>query len=279
MRTAIIDTGGGLRGIYAAGVLDALMERGIQFDLAIGVSAGSANLVSYLAGQKGRNYVFYTQYSQRREYMSLYNFVTAGSYVDLDYVYGTLSNSDGENPVDYPAVESNPAEFLVVATDAHTSEPVYFTKSDLSQDCYDICKASSSIPFAGPPYTIGSGEYFDGALSDPLPVHLALERGCSRIVMLVTSPRSIRRKSGVDRFFARGIMKRYPKAAAKMAGRADVVNSELERLREYERDGRLLIVTPDSSCGVRVLEKRRPRLDQLYRKGLRDAAAIPNFLG
>ena len=279
MRTAIIDTGGGLRGVYAAGVLDHLIEKGVQFDLAIGVSAGSANLASFLAGQKGRNYIFYTQYAQRKEYMGIGNFVKNGSYVNLDYVYGTLSNSDGENPIDYPAIAANPAEFLIVATDAETSEPVYFTKADLSQDCYDVCKASAALPFAGPPYPIRGRVYYDGALSDPLPVHIALERGCTRIVMLVTSPRDIPRKSGTDRFFARGIARKYPLSARKMAQRAELVNSELDRLREYERDGRLLIVAPDNSCGVRVLEKRRSRLEVLYRKGLSDAEIIEEYLG
>ena len=66
-----IDVGGGLRGIYAAGVLDYCMDKNIRFDLGIGVSAGSANLASYGAGQRGRNYQFYTEYAFRKEYMSL----------------------------------------------------------------------------------------------------------------------------------------------------------------------------------------------------------------
>ncbi len=85
------------------GVLDACLDMGIMFDYAVGVSAGSANLFSYLARQRGRNYVFYTEYGFRKQYMSLGNFLRRGNYVDLDYVYSTLSNSDGENPLDYDA--------------------------------------------------------------------------------------------------------------------------------------------------------------------------------
>ena len=65
MKTGVIDVGGGLREIYAAGVLDYCMEHGIRFDVGIGVSAGSANLASYAAGQIGRNYKFYTEYAFR----------------------------------------------------------------------------------------------------------------------------------------------------------------------------------------------------------------------
>lgn len=71
--TGIVDVGGGLRGIYGAGIFDYCMEQGIHFDYCIGVSAGSANVCSYIAGQKGRNYQFYTDYSFRKEYMSVKN--------------------------------------------------------------------------------------------------------------------------------------------------------------------------------------------------------------
>lgn len=99
MKTGIIDVGGGLRGIYGAGVLDRCMEEGVQFDCCIGVSAGSANMSSYVAGQHGRNKPFYQDYSFRKEYMSVGNLVRKHSYLDLEYVYGALSNRGGENPL------------------------------------------------------------------------------------------------------------------------------------------------------------------------------------
>ena len=99
MKIGVIDVGGGYRGIYAAGVLDYCMDQNITFDLGIGISAGSANLASYAAGQKGRNYRFYTEYGFRKQYASLGNFIRKKSYIDMDYVYGTLSNHDGESPL------------------------------------------------------------------------------------------------------------------------------------------------------------------------------------
>ena len=86
MKTGIIDVGGGMRGIYAAGVLDRLMDEGVTFDLGIGVSAGSANIVSFMAGQRGRKYTFYTEYSRREEYMSRANIRTKGCFLDVRYI-------------------------------------------------------------------------------------------------------------------------------------------------------------------------------------------------
>ena len=95
MKIGVLDAGGGFRGVYGCGVLDTCLDRGIHFNYAIGVSAGSANLASYLAGQRGRNYTFYTVYGFRRQYASFGNFIRKHNYVDLDYEYSTLSNSDG----------------------------------------------------------------------------------------------------------------------------------------------------------------------------------------
>ena len=89
--TGIIDVGGGLRGIYGAGVFDRCMTDGIRFDYVIGVSAGAANGAAYCAGQKGRNYLFYTEYALRREYMGLETLRETGSFIGLDYIYSDLS--------------------------------------------------------------------------------------------------------------------------------------------------------------------------------------------
>jgi len=74
-KIGVVDVGGGFRGIYAAGVLDYCMHKGIWFDLGIGVSAGSANLASYCAKQPMRNHKFYTEYGLRKEYAGLGNYI------------------------------------------------------------------------------------------------------------------------------------------------------------------------------------------------------------
>lgn len=96
----VVDVGGGLRGVYGAGVFDTCLDEGIAFDYLIGVSAGSANVASFLAGQKGRNLKFYADYSFRKAYMSFRNLLRRGSYLDLDYIYGdALTNAGGEYPL------------------------------------------------------------------------------------------------------------------------------------------------------------------------------------
>ena len=278
MKTGIVDVGGGLRGIYAAGVLDYCMDKGIRFDLGIGVSAGSANLVSYAAGQRGRNFRFYTDYSQRREYMGVGDFLKTGSYINMDYMYSELSNSGGEDPLDYPALRDNPMELYVVAADAETGEARYFSKDDIAQDNYDILKASSSIPFVCRPYPVQGRLYYDGALGDPVPVDKALELGCDRVVLLLTKPAGIPRSPSRDEKYAAGIQRKYPAAAHAMRQRASRYNAGVFRAQRLEIEGRALVVSPDDTCGVDTLTRDRAALERLYAKGLADGERVAAFM-
>ena len=128
--------------MWAAGVFDWCLENGVKFDYGIGISAGSANLASYLSGQRGRNYLFYEEYSMRRQYMGAGNMLRSGSFLNLQYIYGTLSNAGCENPLDFEKMSANPMEWYMVATDATTGKPKYFTRSDMHQDDYRVLMAS-----------------------------------------------------------------------------------------------------------------------------------------
>lgn len=278
MKTGIIDVGGGLRGIYAAGVLDYCMDKSIRFDLGIGISAGSANLASYAAGQKRRNYQFYTEYAFRKQYMSLRNFIFKRSFVDMDYVYGTLCRTGGENPLDYPALRDNPMEFCVVATDAWTGRAKYFNKKDIRQDNYDILKASSSIPFVCKPYIVQEAPYFDGALGDPVPVRKAFELGCDKVVLVLTKPENEIRSPKKDEKIASLIYKKYPMAAESLRRRAELYNKGVALAQKYARQGRALIIAPDDTCGVDTLKRDKDALKSLYEKGRHDAQKIVQFM-
>lgn len=278
MKIGVVDVGGGLRGIYAAGVLDYCLDHNIFFDLGIGVSAGSANLASYVSRQKGRNYQFYTEYAFRKEYMSIKNFIVKRSYIDMDYVYGTLCQSNGENPLNYLALKENPMELYVVATNAMTGQIKYFNKRDIQQNNYDILKASSSIPFVCAPYIIQGIPYFDGALGDPVPVEKAFQLGCDYVVVILTKPENEIRSSKKDEKLSAFIKRKYPISAAQLCQRASKYNESVEKTKEYARRGKALIVAPDNTCGVDTLTRNKNALKSLYAKGYQDGKQIANFL-
>lgn len=278
MKTGIVDVGGGLRGIYAAGVFDYCLDRDIRFDYCIGVSAGSANITSYLAGQKGRNYRFYYEYSSRREYMGFKNFISKGSFIDLDYIYGTLSNADGEDPLDFSALCNNPAELWVVATVAETGHARYFNKNDMTQDDYSILKASSALPVVCRPYAIDGRLYFDGALGDAVPVRKAFEEGCDKVVVILTRPEHILRSSERDEKIARRLRRKYPQAAERLRLKAEQYNRSVMLAQSYAKQGKAIIIAPDDISGVDTISKNKEALQRMYQKGYHDAEMIKAFL-
>lgn len=277
MKIGVVDVGGGLRGIYAVGVLDYCMDHNIRFDLGIGVSAGSANLASYAACQRGRNHQFYTEYAFRKEYMSVENFLRKGSYVDMDYVYGTLSCAEGENPLDYCALRNNPMELYVVATNAQTGKVEYFDKGDIHQDDYSIFKASCAIPFVCKSYEVKGTAYYDGALGDPVPVEKAFQLGCDYVVVILTRPEGVLRNSRKDEKLAAFIRRHHPAAAQQLCLRAQKYNESVALAQSYAQQGKAVIISPDDTCGVTTLKKDKDALNRLYDKGYADGKRISDF--
>ena len=276
--TGLVDMGGGMRGIYGAGVTDCFLENKIEFDYCIGVSAGSANLSSFLAGQKGRNYKFYTDFAMRKEYMGFDTFLKNGSFFNLDYVYSVLSNSDGEYPLDYDTMMASKTEFAVVTTDAVSGEPKYFYKSDIKKDDYGVIKASSSVPVANKPFFMDGRAYFDGGVSDPIPFEKAFADGCDKVVVILTKPLDFIKKPERMQKVMKRELSRYPNVYKQIENRHVTYNKSVRKLIEYADQGKAVILAPDSLNGMNMATKNQKILDEIYHKGFDDAQKILDLI-
>jgi len=276
--TGIIDVGGANRAVFADGVFDRLMDEHIVLDYCIGVSAGAANGCSYVAGQRGRNLEFYTKYNFSSKSIGILAWLkTRGSFIDLDYIYGKLSNRGGKSPLDYEAMMASPTRFKIVATDSETAEPMYFDKSDMRQDDYRVVCASSCTPEVCKPYPYNGRTYFDGYVSDPLPVKRALADGCDKLIVLLTLPKTHMRS---DTSFLRQAakLKKYPAIAEKITKGAQLYNDSLSLCLELEKQGKALILYPEFNH-LHPLEKDKNKILALYREGYEAGGRIRGFLG
>ena len=265
--TGILDVGGGMRGIFGAGVTDCLLDEKVYLPYCIGVSAGSANLISYIAKQRGRNYRFYTRYAMRPEYMSLQNFLKKRSYFDLDYVYGTLSESGGEDPVDYDAFFNAGQTLITVATRADNGKPQYFTNADFHTDDLSPLKGSCAIPGVCKPYKVGDSLYFDGGVADPVPVEKALADGCDRLLVVLTKPSDFVKKPEHFRAAYTRALRAYPNIVKELKMRAEVYNRGVEKARALASEGRAVILAPAGGYYVTAFTKNEKKLERLYREG------------
>ena len=278
MRTGIIDIGGGLRGIFGAGVFDRLLSENIILNDIYGVSAGAANAITYIGKQKGRTLRFYKDYAKRPEYMSIMNLMKTGSFLGLSYIYETLSNSDGEDPLNYDGLASFQGSFTTVVTDAATGKAVYFDKSAYSRNNYKALMASSCLPVVCKPVEIDGKEYFDGGASDPVPVEKAFLDGCEKLILILTRPKNDLHNPSLDRKAALLIKNKHPETAKALYDRHIAYNESLKAALQYEKEGRLLIIAPDSIKGLGTLTRDNEKLSALYNEGYSKAEAIIDFI-
>lgn len=276
--TGYIDVGGGMRDIYGAGVLDRCMEEKIEFPYFIGVSAGSANIISFLAGQKNRCMRFYCDYAFRTEYMSFHNLIKEKSFVGLDYIYSTLSNQDGEDPLDYDTFMKSRADFHIVATDAQTGKPVYFDGKQMKKNDYFFLKASCCIPIACMAEKRNGQAFYDGGIADPIPIKKALEDGCDRVVITLTRPIDYTKRHWLPQEVYQLAIKEYPEMARAIVNSSEKYNEGLRLAKKLQKEGKALIIAPDDCCHVETLIKNKRNLKALYQKGYEDAKKIKAFV-
>ena len=278
MKLGLIDVGGGMRGTYAIGILEFCLKNNINFDCCIGVSAGSTNLITFLAGQSERNFRYYFDYAFRKEYSGIGCLLKYKSYLNFKYIYETLANSNGEDPLDYEALIKNPTELFIVAEECETGKTKYFTKADIKQDDYRVLSASCNIPILNRPVEINGIKYYDGGFADPVPIQKALDEGCDKIVLILTRPVEIPRDAKRDNLFAKLLKCKYPQAAERLADRARQYNQSVELAKQFQEQGKVLILSPSNVYGLDTLTRNKESMMKLYEDGKEDAKKILDWL-
>lgn len=269
-KTGIVVEGGGMKCVYSAGVLDALMDDGIEFDYAIGVSAGAGNLASFAARQRGRNNRYFFIHSHDPHYLSIQNYLHDGNAFNLKWIYGSASCTGGIDPLDWAAMSANPMEFVIVATDAETGQAVYFTKEEMAENDYRVLAASCAIPVACQPVEIGGRKFYDGGVADPLPVGRALEDGCDRLLVIPAHPRGFVKPPEPKRLLYSRTLRLYPNVIESIDLRHLRHKASMALAEKLEREGRAMILAPSRDVDFGTFSKDTDEMEKFYRLGFRD---------
>ena len=265
MKIGLVVEGGGMKCAYSAGILDAFLDHDITFDYCIGVSAGSANLASYLAGQRDRNLRFYTKHIHEPEYFGMQSYIKYGDLFNLNYIYGNLSNSDGDDPLDYEAMMENPAEFVVVSTDAESGQAHYFHKDEMAKDDYRVIMASCALPGACQPVMINEHAYYDGGVSDSIPVKKALEDGCDKVVVILSRARDFVKEPEKQKGAYTLLCRHYPNTIRALDERHLTYRAGQSLAYSLEKEGKAFIFAPSLH-----LEMGTYKMDEVANQALYD---------
>ncbi|MBC8060203.1 MAG: patatin family protein [Clostridiaceae bacterium] len=260
--------GGGMRGVYTAGVLDLFMDKDIYFPYVIGVSAGACNAASYLSRQKGRSKEINIGFINDHRYLSFRNLLKERSIFGMKFMFDELPNR--LVPFDYATYNKSETTFVIVATDCISGKPVYFYKKK-GHDILNQLKASCSLPFLSPIITINGMKLLDGGISDSIPIKKAIEDGTKRNVIILTRNKGYRKKPTKGNFISRKIYKNYDCLIEAINNRYKVYNETLDYIEMLEANKQVFVIRPSELLNVGRLEKNKQKLEDLFNQGYSDA--------
>lgn len=260
--------GGAFRGVYTSGVLDALMEAGINLQCTIGVSAGAMNGVNYVTGQIGRSARVNLQYRRDPRYVGLHACHVNHGIIGFDFVFGAYNEMD---PLDQEALYHGGRRFVAVAANCRTGETEYFETGK----CKNILKAiqaSASMPYVSRPVLVDGVPCLDGGCTDKIPFGWALRNGYEKVVVVRTRPNDYRKEVHErSAKLARRVYRKYP-AFAEALGQSDrSYNRQCDLLQQLRRQGRVFVISPSEPVTIGRLEKDMEKLGRLYHLGYADA--------
>ncbi|WP_312692271.1 patatin-like phospholipase family protein [Caproiciproducens sp.] len=269
MPIGLVLEGGGMRGAYTSGVLEVLLNKGIEFPNVYGISAGACNALSYISRQKNRNYNIFYQYIADKRYISVENLNRTGSLFGFDFIFGELFHT--LLPFDYESFFNSPTDLKVGATNLKTGQTVFFDKANLDED-FTAVRASSSLPFVSNIVSYHGHELLDGGCATPIPIERSIFDGNEFNVIVLTRDSSYRKSPRPE--FPRAVLRvkygDYPNFVNTMQIRAEVYNNELEVCRRQEMEGKAVIVRPSRPIVTGRYEKNPEVLKAIYEMGMSD---------
>lgn len=268
-KRGLVLEGGAMRGMFTAGVLDVLMENGIEFHGIVGVSAGAAFGCNYKSRQIGRAIRYNTDYCRDKRYCSLWSLLKTGDLYGADFCYREIPEK--LDIFDTQAYRNNPVEFYVTVTDVESGRPLYYRCDKADSHDLELIRASASMPLVSRIVEVDGKKLLDGGVADSIPLKFFEEKGFNKNIVVLTQPQGYVKKKNQAISVARIMLRKYPKIIEAMKNRHIMYNETTEYIEEKERMGEILVIRPETALPIKRVEKDPDVLWSVYNIG-RDAA-------
>lgn len=262
--TGLVLEGGGMRGVFTSGVLDALMKHEVYFPYVVAVSAGACNGLSYMSRQPRRARWSNIDMLQKYDYISLKSLIVNGSIFDPNILYERFPEEF--IPFDYETYEQNKAVFEMVTTNCRTGRAMYLSERHDHHRLTQIVKASSSLPFVAQITEVDGIPMLDGGIVDSIPIVRSIDTGHQENVVVLTRNRGYR-SSEPDVKIPRFIYKKYPRLRVALSRRTAEYNKQLELIERMEDWGEIIVIRPERPLEVGRICQDVEKLERLYEEG------------
>lgn len=265
----LILEGGGMRGVYTAGVLDFFMDKGIWLSHCYDVSAGAVNATNYLSRQRGRTFRITADYINDKRYCSVQNLITTGDLFGSDFLYNRIPNEF--DPFDYTTFEKSESRMTAVVTNVNTGEPEYKLLTDLRVEMQWL-RASCSLPLLSKIVKLDDGHYLDGGISNSIPLLKSMQDGNQKNIVILTRHNGYQKQpEGMTALLGSLLYRKYPQTLAAGKQRHLMYNRQLELVADQERLGNAFVICPKTPVEIGRAEKNKKKLTDLYYQGYADA--------
>lgn len=262
--TGLVLEGGGMRGVFTSGVLDALMKHEVYFPYVVAVSAGACNGLSYISRQPRRARYSNIDMLQKYDYISLRSLLTKGSIFDPDILYERFPNEIV--PFDYNTYEQNPATFEMVTTNCLTGRPMYLSERHDHRRLTLIAKASSSLPYVAQMTEVDGIPMLDGGITDSIPIVRAMDTGHLENVVVLTRNRGFR-STELEFKVPHFLYGDYPRLRVALSHHVEAYNRQLELIELMEDWGEIIVIRPERPMEVGRVCRDVEKLERLYEEG------------
>lgn len=268
-KVGLVLEGGGMRGMYTAGVLDVFLQENIWPDAVIGVSAGAIHGCSYMAGQLGRSVRYNLKYINDKRYMSFKSLITTGDLFNVNFCYDKIPNELSVFDYDTYKVNAEAVPFYVTCSNVETGQPEYIRCRDFRYDM-DYMRASASLPIVSRIVEINEKKLLDGGTTDSIPVKFFESIGYKKNIVVLTRPEGYVKKESSSIRILKLLYRKYPEYLAACEKRPKLYNETVEYIEEQQQKGNILLIRPSRRVKISRTEKNTDKLKYMYKMGRHD---------
>ena len=268
MKKGLVLEGGAMRGLFTSGIIDVMMEAGIEPDGLIGVSAGAAFGCNYKSRQPGRAIRYNKRYARDKRYCSWLSWLKTGDLYNAEFGYHIIPKL--YDVFDDKVFEQNPMAFYVVCTDVETGLPLYKKLEECTPLTYDWIRASASMPLASKVVELEGRKVLDGGVADSIPLKYFESIGYDRNVVILTQPEGYVKEHNRLMPLMRIALRKYPRMIEALDQRHIMYNRQLDDVRQAEREGRCIVIRPDGKLPIGHISHVPEEMQRVYDLG-RDA--------
>lgn len=264
-KKGLVMEGGAMRGLFTAGVLDVLMENDIEFDGAMGVSAGAVFGCNFKSRQLGRSIRYNLRFCDDPRYCSAQSLLRTGDLYGVDFCYNEIPNK--LDPFDAQTYKANPMPFYAVCTNVETGKAIHKRLDNGDAKDMQYFRASASMPIVSRIVEVDGYKLLDGGITDSIPLAAMERRGYPRNVVILTQPDGyIKKKSGMLPLI-HAAMHQYPNIIRAMEVRHIRYNKQTAYVRAQELAGNTFVIRPPYSLGISRTEHDPAQLRRVYDLG------------